>query len=248
MEKPHAFYRVLVLAILLLNFGCMPDKVFGQQEDAKALISNQFEKWQKGEASFFDLLDDNVVWEVSGRSPVSGIYNGKEDFLNRAVAPVINQLSTRIVPELISISSDEKYVWLHWKGKATAKTGNSYENQYLWKMVVDDGKIKSAVAFLDTYELNLLMNNKENTMNRTIEETKEYIGIWVTEDGNIRHELLPDFRYDEARGSKKSAYQGSYTISGNHIDYKDDTGFTADGEFKNGILYHGGMILYKKEQ
>ncbi|WP_211341758.1 Atu4866 domain-containing protein [Ulvibacterium marinum] len=31
------------------------------------------------------------------------------------------------------------------------------------------------------------------------------------------------------------------------MDYKDDTGFTADGEFKDGILYHGGMIFYKEK-
>jgi len=33
---------------------------------------------------------------------------------------------------------------------------------------------------------------------------------------------------------------------GNHIDYKDDTGFTVDGEYRNGILYHSGMVLYKE--
>lgn len=80
----------------------------------------------------------------------------------------------------------------------------------------------------------------------TIEESKEYIGIWVTQDGNIRHKLLLNNRYDEARGSKKNAYQGDYLVTGNHIDYKDDTGFTADGEFRNGILYHAGMVLYKE--
>ena len=83
---------------------------------------------------------------------------------------------------------------------------------------------------------------------KTIEETKGYIGMWVTKDGHIRHELLPDNRDDEARGNRKSAYQGSYRVTGNHIDYKDDTGFTADGEFKDGILYHGGMILYKEKK
>ena len=85
-----------------------------------------------------------------------------------------------------------------------------------------------------------------NNVIETIEESKAYIGMWVTQDGNIRHELLPNNRYDEARGNKKSAYQGDYKVTGNHIDYKDDTGFTADGEFKNGILYHAGMILYKE--
>ncbi|MFD0766815.1 Atu4866 domain-containing protein [Mucilaginibacter lutimaris] len=79
-----------------------------------------------------------------------------------------------------------------------------------------------------------------------VEDTKEYIGTWVTADGYIRHKLLPGNRYDEGRGSRISAYRGSYTITGNHIDYLDDTGFTADGEFKDGILYHAGMVLYKE--
>lgn len=80
----------------------------------------------------------------------------------------------------------------------------------------------------------------------TIETSKQYIGMWITENRNIRHKLLPNNRYDEARGNKESAYQGSYQVTGNHIDYKDDTGFTADGEFRNGILYHAGMILFKE--
>ncbi|PBQ30929.1 hypothetical protein CNR22_03790 [Sphingobacteriaceae bacterium] len=94
------------------------------------------------------------------------------------------------------------------------------------------------------------VNNKNTTMekSKTIEETKDYIGMWVTKDGYIRHELLPNNRYDEARGNQQSAYQGGFKITKNHIDYKDDTGFTADGEFKDGILYHGGMILYKEKK
>ncbi|TIT72017.1 MAG: hypothetical protein E5W56_21100, partial [Mesorhizobium sp.] len=28
--------------------------------------------------------------------------------------------------------------------------------------------------------------------------------------------------------------------------YWDDTGFTADGEFIDGILHHAGMILYRQ--
>ena len=70
-----------------------------------------------------------------------------------------------------------------------------------------------------------------------------YVGMWVTADGRVRHELLPNGRYDEARGQRESAYQGRYTVTGNHIDYVDDTGFTADGEFIDGVLYHGGMVL-----
>lgn len=73
-----------------------------------------------------------------------------------------------------------------------------------------------------------------------------YTGMWVTGDGHIRQELLANGRYDEARGNRKSAYQGRYVVTGNHIDYRDDTGFTADGTFIDDVLHHGGMIFYRE--
>jgi hypothetical protein len=36
-------------------------------------------------------------------------------------------------------------------------------------------------------------------------------------------------------------------LLGDHIEYRDDTGFTADGDFKDGILYHAGMVLYRRD-
>jgi ketosteroid isomerase-like protein len=57
-------------------------------EASKETVARQFEKWKNGEALFFDLLDENVVWSVSGRSPVSGTYHGKADFMERAVNPL----------------------------------------------------------------------------------------------------------------------------------------------------------------
>jgi len=74
-----------------------------------------------------------------------------------------------------------------------------------------------------------------------------YVGMWVTADNHVRHELLPNGRYDEARGSRESAYRGRYKVSGNYIEYWDDTGFTADGTFVDAdTLHHGGMILRRR--
>ncbi len=39
-------------------------------------------------------------------------------------------------------------------------------------------------------------------------ETLPVVGMWVTEDGLIRQELLPNGCYDEARGDRPSAYRG----------------------------------------
>ena len=77
--------------------------------------------------------------------------------------------------------------------------------------------------------------------------TRDYIGLWVTEDGNIRQALLPNGRYVEARGHLEAAYQGNYQIVGNHIEYQDDTGFSADGDFIAGVLHHAGMVMYARD-
>ncbi|KEQ02772.1 Atu4866 domain-containing protein [Pseudorhizobium pelagicum] len=73
-----------------------------------------------------------------------------------------------------------------------------------------------------------------------------YVGLWITADGQIRHELLAGGRYDEARGVCEIAYRGRYEVTDNHIEYWDDTGFTADGDFIDGVLHHGGMLLYRR--
>jgi hypothetical protein len=74
-----------------------------------------------------------------------------------------------------------------------------------------------------------------------------FTGMWVTGDGHIRHELLPNGRYDKQRVKRKSAYQSCYTTSGNHIDCVDDAGFTAAGNFVDGALHHAGVILYREQ-
>ncbi|MFE4648091.1 MULTISPECIES: Atu4866 domain-containing protein [Streptomyces] len=86
------------------------------------------------------------------------------------------------------------------------------------------------------------------TMNNTFPAPHPYVGMWVTPDGFIRQELLPNGRYDEARGNRKSAYTGRYTVNGNHIDYIDDTGFTATGDVRDGVLHHEHLVLHREAE
>lgn len=97
-----------------------------------------------------------------------------------------------------------------------------------------------------------LVNQTEDTMQSqqtdSAIEPHPYVGMWVTEDGRIRQELLPNGRYDEARGARTSAYVGRYEITGTSIFYWDDSGFTADGEFVDiNTLHHGGMIFVREQ-
>lgn len=79
-----------------------------------------------------------------------------------------------------------------------------------------------------------------------MKEQHTYTGLWVTEEGFIRHELLPNGRYEEARGAKPKAYQGDYAIHENRIYYWDDTSFTANRTFvSNDELHHAGMVFFR---
>jgi len=250
MEKLHSINRSIII-LLILGLLCFSAKGQERQDatmkNSITIVAKQFEMWKNGTANFFDLLADDATWVVSGKSPVSGSYIGKKDFMERAVKPIVDKLKEPLKPELISLTADGKFIWLHFKAKAITKTNEIYENTYIWKLQLNGDKISSGIAFLDTYELVQLVEKNKTTMEKTIEQTKGYIGMWVTEDGHIRQELLPNNRYDEARGNRQSAYQGSYKVTGNEIYYKDDTGFTADGKFVDeNTLHHGGYIFYKQ--
>ncbi|ARQ56423.1 UNVERIFIED_ORG: hypothetical protein GGE64_004165 [Rhizobium etli] len=94
------------------------------------------------------------------------------------------------------------------------------------------------------------VGGRQSTRQQASENTMQqhpYVGMWVTDDGRVRHQLLPNGRYDEARGKRESAYRGRYEVTGTHIEYWDDTGFTADGNFvDDNTLHHGGMVLRRK--
>ncbi len=91
---------------------------------------------------------------------------------------------------------------------------------------------------------------EEATERRTggVDVDVDAVGMWVTADGHIRQELLPDGRYDEARGSRRSAYTGRYTVTGHHLEYVDDTGFTATGDIRDGVLFHEHLVLYRERE
>jgi putative ligand-binding protein with streptavidin-like fold len=74
-----------------------------------------------------------------------------------------------------------------------------------------------------------------------------YVGLWATPDGYIRHQLSADGRYEEDRGPRHGASKGRYSIEHDRIEYVDDTGFAADGEFHDGALHHAGMVLYRQD-
>ncbi len=147
-----------VVLFLFLSETGMAQKPSTIENNNKKIIKQAFDKWAAGTGNFFDLLADNVHWTVAGSSPVSGVYQSREQFLNEAVKPITNKISGKITPvKLLGLYADKDVVVLMWEGAAKAKDGLPYKNTYCWQMTLEEGKIVSAMAFLDTYTLQELM-------------------------------------------------------------------------------------------
>lgn len=73
-----------------------------------------------------------------------------------------------------------------------------------------------------------------------------YLGMWIDETGFVHQELTADGRYDETRGGRPHAYQGSFWIDGDRIVYRDDLGFWAYGVFTDGVLHHAGYTFHRQ--
>ncbi|MFD7483373.1 Atu4866 domain-containing protein [Streptomyces mirabilis] len=69
------------------------------------------------------------------------------------------------------------------------------------------------------------------------------VGVWIDRHDFLHQELTADGRYDETRGGRPHAYQGRYWIDGDRIDYLDDLGFWAYGEFQGDELHHAGYVM-----
>jgi ketosteroid isomerase-like protein len=115
----------------------------------KQLIATGFDKWANKTGNFFDLLDDDVQWTITGSSPLSKTYTSKKQFLDEVIDPLNQRLSVKIVPQVRALYSDGDMVIAIWDGTAVATDGKPYNATYEWNMEIKDGKIIKVIAFLD---------------------------------------------------------------------------------------------------
>ncbi len=252
MTKARLFISAAVLAASTLAGGtALARDAQPDTEQNRQIITQAFERWAAGGSSFFDdVLADDVTWTIKGTSPAAGTYRGRDDFIERAVRPFASRLAAPIVPTVHDVWASGDDVAVHWDGTTTAADGARYDNSYVWIFRMEDGRAAEVIAFLDLVPYDDVIRRIPQPQPQAGEQAMandQYTAMWVTEDGYIHHELLPNGRYDEARGGRQSAYQGRYEIDGNRIAYWDDTGFTADGVFVDAnTLHHGGMVFRRQ--
>lgn len=121
-------------------------------EHRKQLALDGFQKWADSTGSIFDLLDDNVVWTISGSAPLSKTYHSKKQLIDEVLTPLNKRLSKKIIPSVRSAYVDGNTVIVIWNGVATRLDGSPYNVSYAWFMTFEGEKIVRVTAFLDTID------------------------------------------------------------------------------------------------
>jgi ketosteroid isomerase-like protein len=160
-----AVKRMVISAIILgITLSAIPKATLAQINkgnnamENKRLIQQGYDNWANGIGSFFDLLAEDVLWTITGSTPLSKTYTSKKQFMNEVIIPLDKRLSKRIIPNLTGLYADGDIVTAIWNGKAVATDGKPYNGTYCWNMQMKNGKIIKVIAFLDGIEFADIMN------------------------------------------------------------------------------------------
>ena len=99
----------------------------------KEIIHNMFAELSKGNAdAFLGTLADDVRFTLIGSTKFSGVINGKQEFIERVLAPLGALLEGGIVMNVDNLISEGDHVVMQGRGKSTTKSGRPYNNCLLY--------------------------------------------------------------------------------------------------------------------
>ena len=113
------------------------------------IVREAFNSWAEGGSVFSERLEPDMTWVIHGSGPIADTYEGIDDFVERASAPLLNRLATPLVPEVQDIWAVDDTVIVRFDGSATTTSGARYTNEFVWIFQMADGRVSDAEAFLD---------------------------------------------------------------------------------------------------
>jgi ketosteroid isomerase-like protein len=117
----------------------------------KKLIQDMFAELSKGNANaFLANMADDVRFTLTGTTKYSGVFNGKQELINKLLAPLTAQLEGGIALTPDNFIAEGDYVAMQARGKATTKSGKSYNNTYCQVFRIVNGKVQEVTEYLDT--------------------------------------------------------------------------------------------------
>ena len=121
-------------------------------EANKEVVKAFFAAFNRGDVdAALDLLANDMTWTLTGTTPLSGTYRGKDsvrdDFFGKVMQQVDHDAPLEI--NVIELIAEGDKVVARTEGRVTGKYG-PYNNTYCHVFTVTDGLIRANMEFLDT--------------------------------------------------------------------------------------------------
>jgi ketosteroid isomerase-like protein len=151
--------RIIVTSLALLFAALLGGVAMAQSNEDieaanKAAVEASFHAWHAGTGSPYDLLTDDAVWTIVGRSLASKTYASRDAFMTEVIGPFNARMSRGLQPTIREIYADGDTVIVFFDAAGTASDGQPYANTYAWFLDMADGKIVKAFAFFDSVAFN----------------------------------------------------------------------------------------------
>jgi len=117
----------------------------------KKLLQHVFAELAKGNSSpLVEAMDDDFSWTITGATPWSRKYSGKQAVLKELFGALRAKLAPPITTTAHRIIAEDDYVVVEARGKNTTHDGVPYNNTYCYVFRVEDGRLLEITEYLDT--------------------------------------------------------------------------------------------------
>ncbi len=119
--------------------------------DPRAIVERYFEMMRAGDPEIASLFADDVRWIAPGSSPVGSLHEGKPAVLELMSTGLGLYDTTRPMEmDFTAIAAEGERVFVEMTLRATTRSGEPYENQYVFVFCIRDGRIIEIHEYLDT--------------------------------------------------------------------------------------------------
>lgn len=117
----------------------------------REIVQSWFDLVSQGDAKgAFALFADDVTYDLKGTTPVSGVYRGLGEIVEKFFTPWRKQIVGDIALTVDELIAEGERVVALARGSAKTVHGHAYDNDYAFVFRVRGGKITEVVEFLDT--------------------------------------------------------------------------------------------------
>ena len=116
----------------------------------KELIRHLFTEMSNGNVNaYLESLAENGQFTIIGTTKYSGTFQGKQEFIDRVLAPLGAQLDGGLTLTIDNLLAEGEYVVMQSRGQSRTKAGKTYNNTYCHVFRLTEGKVQELVEHLD---------------------------------------------------------------------------------------------------